>query len=286
MKAIILRRKGVGEKLEGTKSHEGQVAKDGMEELCGAEVIRSDNKIPLADLCIRWGTTASVPGDPKVINSAKAIHRVYDKRGFRLEMNQHGLCPKTWGGLHEYLLERPQGLAEKLLVRPAKHSRSQGMHVCTDLSELVKAMQEIDGDYYISELVSKKREFRVFCAQNRVAWVIEKLPKNKDDVSWGCVEQGDFKYVSWTDWPLEVLSVALRATGLSGLHFGAVDVIMDSDGHSYVLEINTAPHLSPYYMKTIAKVFKSMIAGETDISLGDYDPKDWKSMIHPAVKDF
>lgn len=274
MKAIILRRKGVGEKLD-----------DGMEAICGAEVVRSDNKIPLADLCIRWGTTASVPGDPKVINTASAIHRVYDKRGFRLEMNQHGLCPKTWGGLHEYLLERPQGLTEKLLVRPAKHSRSQGMHVCTDLSELSKAIQEIDGDHYISELVQKKREFRVFCAQNRVAWVIEKLPKNKDDVSWGCVEQGDFKYVAWTDWPLEVLSVALRATGLGGLHFGAVDVIVDSDGRAYVLEVNTAPHLSPYYLKTIGKVFKYMIQENAEKSLGDYQ-MDWKSMIHPAVKDF
>lgn len=274
MKAIILRRKGVGEKLD-----------DGMEAICGAEVVRSDNKIPLADLCIRWGTTASVPGDPKVINTASAIHRVYDKRAFRLEMNQHGLCPKTWGGLHEYLLERPQGLTEKLLVRPAKHSRSQGMHVCTDLSELSKAITFIDGDHYISKLVQKKREFRVFCAQNRVAWVIEKLPKNKDDVSWGCVEQGDFKYVAWTDWPLEVLSVALRATGLGGLHFGAVDVIVDSDGRAYVLEVNTAPHLSPYYMKTIGKVFKYMIQENAEKSLGDYQ-MDWKSMIHPAVKDF
>lgn len=274
MKAIILRRKGVGEKLE-----------EGMEEISGAKVVRSDHEIPVADLVFRWGTTSDLPGSPKVINSAKAIHRVFDKRGFRSTLDKEGLCPKTWQGLHEYLLERPQGLTEKLLVRPGSHKRSEGMFVCTDLSELSKACTFINGPLYISELVEKQKEYRVFVAQNRVAWCIEKLPKDKSSVSWGCVEQGEFKYVGWSDWPLEVLTVALKAVAISGLHFGAVDVIVGGDGRAMVLEVNTAPHLSPYYMKTIGKVFKYMIQENHEVSLGDYE-NDWKSMIHPAVKDF
>lgn len=272
MKAIILRRKGCGEKLE-----------EGMEEISGAKVVRNDHEIPVADLVFRWGTTSDLPGSPKVINCAKAIHRVFDKRGFRLMTPD--LVPKTWGSLYDYALERPQGVTERLLVRPGSHKRSEGMFVCTSLSELVKACNDINGPLYISELIEKQKEYRVFVAQDRVAWVIEKLPKDKSSVSWGCVEQGDFKYVAWTDWPLEVLDSALRATSLGGLHFGAVDVVVGRDGRPYVLEINTAPHLSPYYMKTIGKVFKYMVQENHDISLGGYE-NDWKSMIHPAVKDF
>ena len=274
--SFVLRRKATGELLKQGSFTE----QTGIKVLCNQV-----DSLPVADVVFRWGCTGDLPGDPKVINSARAIHRVNDKKGFRSELLKEGLCPPTWFSLEEYLVDRPQGLVGKLLVRPASHSRSDGMFVCTDLRELVESIKAIQGAYYISDLIDKKREYRVFVAQNRVAWMIEKLPKNKDEISWGCVEEGTFKYVGWSDWPLDVVDVALRSMRLSKLHFGAVDIIVSSSGHPYVLEINTAPHLTPYYMKTVGKVFKYIRDENQDRELPDA-PLEWKSVIHPAVKDF
>ncbi len=47
------------------------------------------------DVYIRWGCSSSVPATT-VINSASAIHRVTDKKGFRMLLDQMNLCPKTW----------------------------------------------------------------------------------------------------------------------------------------------------------------------------------------------
>ncbi len=255
-----------------------------MEEISGAKVIiNGKDSLPSDDLVIRWGVTTIVPGNPKVINKIKSIEKSTDKRGFRLECAKNNLSPKSWGSFEDYLLESPQGLTSKLLVRPEFHAKSQDMILCTSLYELLKGTQKFS-KYYISEFIDKKREFRVFIAQNRVVWMIEKFPKDKSELSWGCITTGEFEYVGWSEWQMDAVRVSLEAMKLSTLDFGAVDVIVDAEGKAYVMEINTAPFLTPYYMKCIGKVFKWMInKGREhfeDTSLS------WKSVIHPAIADF
>lgn len=169
------------------------------------------------------------------------------------------------------------------MVRPEFHAKSKDMILCESLYDLYKGIQKFS-KYYISEFINKKKEYRFFIAQNRVAWVIEKTPKDKSDISWGCVNEGEFEYVGWSEWPMEAARVSLEAMKLSTLDFGAVDVIMDEQGKAYVMEINTAPYLTPYYVKTIGKVFKWITKNGRD-HFPDTN-LDWKSIIHPAVKDF
>lgn len=256
-----------------------------MEEISGAKVlINGKDQLPSdTDLVIRWGVNTSVPGNPKVINKVKAMEVTTDKRTFRNTCAKAGLSPNTWLSFEEYLLERPQGLTERLLIRPEYHQKSQDMILCTTLYELYKGIQKF-GKYYISEFIDKKREFRVFVAQNRVVWAIEKFPKDPTEMSWGCITTGEFEYIGWSEWPMEAVRVSLEAMKLSGLDFGAVDVIMDAEGKAYVMEINTAPYLTPYYMRCIAKVFKYMINVSRD-HLPDAEMQ-WKEVIHPAIKDF
>ena len=261
-----------------------------MEEISGAKVIiNGKDQLPSDDLCIRWGVTTSIPGNPKVINKIKAMEVTTDKRTFRDTCAKAGLSPKTWLSFEEYLLDKPQGLTERVLIRPEYHQKSQDMILCTTLYELYKGIQKF-GKYYISEFIDKKREFRVFVAQNRVVWAIEKFPKDPTEMSWGCITTGEFEYIGWSEWPVEAVKVSLEAMKLSGLDFGAVDVIMDAEGKAYVMEINTAPYLTPYYMRCIAKVFKYMIeVGRDHLPDVDYSvsAKDyWKYVIHPAIADF
>ncbi len=155
------------------------------------------------------------------------------------------------------------------------------MFLCTELSDVVRAIQSIDGPHYISEFVKKKNEYRVFVAQNRVVWMIRKIPKSPDDVTWGCIEDGKFEYMKWGDWNSEVVRVGLASMKLSGLDFGAVDVIEDENG-VYVLEINSAPWLSPYYSKCLGKVFKHIVENGKE-HLPDPSDLTWQNTIHPAI---
>lgn len=53
----------------------------------------------------------------------------------------------------------------------------------------------------------------------------------------------------------EAKDVAYKAILALGLHFGAADIIIDEEGHSKVLEINTAPGLEtslPFYVNNIS----------------------------------
>lgn len=278
----VLRRKGVGEKI-------GSIAEYSEE---GLVVVRSDRLAETegladAEYCFRWGTTATIPNSSGVqsVNSPTAIHLVYDKRKFRTQMANEGLAPNTWidfGDLLESDAEYP------MIVRPEHHIRSRDMILCKTVGEVYRACQKFER-YYISEFIPKDREFRVFVIQGRVVAVVEKMPKDRNDISWGCVEEGTFKYVPWTEWPLIATEMAVRAFCMSGLDFGAVDVLGVSAGSSgperaYVLEINTAPELTPYYLKVFTKCFDHIVRNGKErlpITLG----QGFKGMIHPAISN-
>jgi glutathione synthase/RimK-type ligase-like ATP-grasp enzyme len=249
-------------------------------EEAGLEVFTSGDILPKdAAYMFRWGSTASVGGDVKVVNKIKAISKTADKAGFRKIIADAGLAPKTWLDYRAFKEE----VKFPVLVRPAEHQRSQGMYVCNDPWEVMEAIQQVGNEYYISEFIQKTKEFRVFVSSGRVAWVIEKTPKDKNAASWGCVEDGDFEYIGWGDWPIGLVDNALKSFALSDLDFGAIDIIMDANGF-YTLEINTAPAVTPYYSKTIGKTFKWIVEnGRDHFPLREI--KDWKDAIHPAVSN-
>ena len=276
MKPVILRRKGVGAKSCPIIAEE-----------IDAEVISTENGLPPTGTpwVIRWGTIKSIDPTLKVVNKSKAIEKSSDKKEFRQVMQSEGLCPKTWFSLAEFTDEHygasfvPQKPVQRVLIRPREHSRSESMFLCTGLSEANKAISDIGGSYYISEFIQKTREFRVMVVQGKVVWMIEKHPKSEEDVSWGCVEEGTFDYVYWSEWHMDSVRKALRAVALAGLDFGAVDVIVDPEGTAFVLEVNTAPWLSPYYARKIGKALKWIIEGK---EVEQKEITDWKSAIHPS----
>lgn len=255
---------------------------DGLKALgINADIVVPD-KAPIGlEWAIRWGTITPIAKETKVINSATAIKKTSDKGTFRLKAHAAGLTPKTWGSMDE--LAKYDGEVGDIIIRPRHHERSQGLFLCSTPEQADKALKTIQGAYYISEYVKKDREYRVFVANGRAFMVFEKKPKNKNDVSWGCVEEGALKYVAWSDWPLHIVENAIKAFNLSKLHFGAVDVI-EKDGKAYFLEINTAPEVWPYYGERFADVIKWMIEkGRETIKVNNF--KDWKNTIHPAITD-
>ena len=251
------------------------------------------------DLVIRWGCTSNAP-TKNVLNTARAIHGVSDKKGFRQVMEEQapGLATKTWFDISDtpagYFYEGPNNIptGNKVVVRTATHAQARGLAVCSNMWELEEACNKF-GSYYINELIEKSEEFRVTFVQGRVAWVAEKTPGNPDDVAWNVAKGGRFDNVRWGEWDSEVLRVAKRAFDLSGLDFGGVDVMVEKGTDKcYVLEINSAPSLtSPYRQTCMAKAFDYIVERKKEMGhmkakkrmtcVGD----DWKGYIHPGVSE-
>ena len=233
------------------------------------------------DFIVRWGTTANIPANANVINSAEAIHRVNDKAGFRRVLNEHQLCPMTW---FDYNDDIADGVAMDTIVRPAYHAQGRNLYLCHTFAEIVAACDRCGPGYYISKYVPKVAEYRVFVAQGRAVWVAKKTPGNPEDIAWNVARGGRFDNVRWDDWPLRVVKTAIEAFNLSGLDFGGVDVMVGPDGRPYVLEINSAPsQTSPYRQECVAKVFDFIVTHDKNtIPLVDR-LGGWKKFIHPAL---
>ena len=253
----------------------------------GIRWARSDRPLPDDPLYIRWGCTSDVPAK-KVLNTAKAIHEVNDKREFRKVLDEAELCPVTYIDMNEIInAEGGLGVEFPLVVRPAKHAQGRHLYVVETIHEFKRIVQipAMRNGWYASELINKVAEYRVAVVQGRTVWVAQKTPGNPDDVAWNVAKGGRFDNVRWSDWPLKVVRVAIEAFNLSELDFGGVDVMVDAEGEVFVLEIISAPSLtSPYRQECFAKAFDYII---------EYDKKriplikkrgGYTKFIHPALE--
>ena len=214
------------------------------------EVIRNDQPFPVdTSLVIRWGTTSNVPCR-NVVNTAKAIHRVGDKAGFRKVLMEHWeesavpedtetLCPYTW---FDGDADRPDPRDFPIVVRPAVHSQGRNVHLVRTAAEMALATQQCGAGWYASPFIDKVSEYRVTFVQGRVCWVAKKTPGNPQDVAWNVARGGRFDNVRFGDWPLRAIRISHEAFMLSGLDFGAVDVRIRGN-RAVVLEVNSAPGL-------------------------------------------
>lgn len=254
-------------------------------------VIRNDQAFPPdTSLVIRWGTTSNVPCQ-NVVNTAEAIHRVGDKAGFRRVLMDawaskgfegNSLCP--------YTLYREQDVVNNvhapfpLVVRPAVHSQGRNVHLVRTAHEMTLATQACGAGWYASPFIDKVSEYRVTFVQGRVCWVAKKTPGNPQDVAWNVARGGRFDNVRFDEWPLRAIRISHEAFMLSGLDFGAVDVMIDAEGRPYVIEINSAPsQTSPYRQECMSKCFDYLIEhGKATIPLTEARG-GWRKFCHPAI---
>lgn len=238
------------------------------------------------DLVIRWGCTSNVPCK-NVLNTASAIHQVNNKTAFRKELQDadKALVPKTWFNIHDATITYPN------IVRPPTHHQGRKLWVCNSTKELSDAVAKAGAGYYISELINKVEEFRVFMVQGRVASVAKKTPGNPNDIAWNVAKGGRFDNVKWNEWPLQAVRKSVEAFNLSELDFGGVDVMTDGNGQAYIIEINSAPSLpmledgSPTYRQLcMAKCFDWIVNhGKKRIDLIN-EKGGYLKFIHPAVE--
>ena len=235
-----------------------------------------------SDYIFRWGCTEAV-GDGIVVNTAEAIHRVNDKRGFRQLLSQNELSGPVYTSA-DISVEEDIDYAYPVVVRPPTHHQGRNLYVANNERELAAAVGRCGPNWYASPFVNKVAEYRIFVVQGRCVCVAKKTPANPGDVAWNVARGGRFDNVNWDDWPLKAVRMGIEAFNLSGLDFGGVDVMVDAEGSCFVLEINSAPSLtSPYRQQCFAKAFDYMVRhGKDKIPLKP-EKGDWKKFIHPAI---
>lgn len=278
MKAIILRRPRLG------RTSCKEIAARMNNEVT---VVRNDMEIHPATHVIRWGTTSNVPAcEGQIIyNSAASIHWCADKKGSRLELQKYGVSvPMSWE-LRDWLNHvRLLGNDEQeYVLRRDKHA--QGKNLWCGNAEYIRQQILVNAVHegYVSVFIDKVSEYRVFVCQGKVVWVAKKTPGDPNAVAWNVAQGGRFDNVRWGEWPLEACHQAILAAIVSKTDFCGVDVMLDSDGMAYVLEVNSAPsQTSPYRQECVAKAFDYMIENGKRILVCGRE-KNWKSVIHPAI---
>lgn len=237
------------------------------------------------NILFRWGCTSSLrelglPAATTTVNTAEAIQWCSNKKVSRLKMQAAGVpVPATLSS--EFFVQTRGVNSGQWVARPATHAQGRQLRH-GDSSSL-----EVFPGGYVSRLIPKVAEYRVFVAQNRVGWVAQKTPDNPEDVAWNVAQGGRFDNVRWGDWPKAVIQAALAAAKVSGCDFCGVDVMVDAGGNAYVLEVNSAPsQTSPYRQQCVAKIFDHIITNgkEAFPDVPDSPRRTWKSYIHPAIR--
>lgn len=276
----ILRRRGLG--LGSTKA---------IKELSQHEItiVRND-KLPEFtddDVVLRWGCTSGFNCYAKILNTKDAISIVNNKSNFRkvLIFTEPKIIPKTWFSIHDPNITYP------CILRPSTHAQGKHLYFCNNFQDLEKAYLYspcfVHDNYYVSEYIPKITEYRVCFIQGLVAWVANKIPNNPNAIAWNVAQGGKFENLRWKDWPIDVIETAYKAYKLSGLYLGGVDIMVDKDGRSYVLEINSAPsHTSPYRKKCTTKCIDYGITNNDFTHLSPNDEfKKYSKWLHPAFKN-
>lgn len=250
-------------------------------------IIRNDlyeDRVPEnAKMIVRWGCTGKF-NLSNVLNKAESISLVNNKYEFRKTLNEAQLSPKTWFDPEDADIIYP------CIVRPEKHAQGRRLWLCNnkeELDQVVEKHKQTKLGYqrlYISEYISKIKEFRVFVGSGRVIWVAEKTPGNPKEIAWNVAKGGKFENVRWMEWDKEVIRTALEAFNLTGLDFGGVDVMLDENGNSYVLEINSAPsQTSEYRQNCVAKYLDYIVLfGKEPIPVTTHVGK-YLPYIHPCL---
>lgn len=208
---------------------------------------------------IRWGTREPITYHSSIIyNKSGAIANATDKLLSRQIFAERGVsAPRLLNQVDDYR----EGI---VIARPFVHSKGNNFVVLESKEELEKHWRS---GWYYSEFVDKVREFRVHCGHGKVLALMEKHNPNNGNHAWNRAQNDTepftrIKQKETDEQNLRGIMVeALKAVKSLGLDMGGVDVMLDENGISYVLEVNTAPTLnsSPKVAEMWAKYWEWLL---------------------------
>lgn len=209
------------------------------------------------DILIRWGSQASVRYRPEVtINPAVAIGRATQKYESLVRMKERGVVVPPFA-------YDPRELQAPYLGRLFDHTRGQDIILCMQLSDTMRERR----DFY-TQYIPVAREYRARVVGNECVRVSEKVHTGDTYVPWIRNYETGHTFVSpRTRLNAFQKALAVAAVKAHGLDFGAVDLVVGDDGHTYVLEVNTAPALAPMSASAMLGGLTRLIAERAGVEL-------------------
>lgn len=241
------------------------------EELGARRILHRNSKFQGSKdtVVINWGAH-DVPeaiGRCKVLNPPQAVSCCSDKTKFfdKMTRNKGGRIPEwttSKDDVAQWLSQRKTVVARTL----TKAKSGRGIFFFEDLASFVSAP-------LYTVYVKKKEEYRVHFAFGKVIDIQKKVLRKTDDNG----HPIDPKKTDWrirnlangfvfirndVQMPEDVIAQSMKCAEVSGLDFGAVDVVWnEQQGKAYVLEINTAPGLEGTTITNYANAFRALDKG-------------------------
>ncbi len=170
-------------------------------------------------IIVRWGNTIPLNLDNSITyNTANAIAKATNKKFSREIFIKAGLpCPKLLNeNTHIDDIKFP------VIARPLKHAKGKNFIVLKNKEDLNTHLSIDNGlEWYYSEFVDKKQEFRLHIGHQRILNYLEKPNPNNGNLAWNRAQNDDpFVNVKWNDYNGDLCKVAIKALQALGLDFG------------------------------------------------------------------
>ena len=174
-----------------------------------------------------------------VYNDGKAIERTVDKAMTSFLHHYAGIAtPQTWvcesrHHAHDIIDKNTQ-----LVIKPLFGSQGQGVRLADKAKPTLPMDAYVNGVFYLQKFIHAPHDYRVFIVNNQAVAAMKRTGN-----TWlHNVAQGA-KCENILDKSIEndVLAIALNAALVLDIAYCGVDVIRDSNGKLWVLEVNSIP---------------------------------------------
>lgn len=209
---------------------------------------------PIRRIAVRWG---GVEGeqyeDARTLNKARAIRLASSKLNSFRRMAEAGVPVPRFSTSRA----DAQGWGTVVFGRTSQGFGGQGITVYQPGTGL--------GNHELfSEFIPNEREYRLHVCGGVVISVQRKYLERPELDDHGYIKNHQHGYVFET--PRKELNksrqeAAVAAVEALGLDFGAVDLVVDRAGKEFVLEVNTAPALSPLRLQQYTEALKKVLRG-------------------------
>ena len=242
-----------------------------------------------ADLMIRWGCTASIGTDCRLVyNKAEGIRLASNKGKCRDILYQNNIAVPEPVDLTPLLRGTDWGVSFPLVVRPTFHQKGKNFLLFNNFSDFMSGWQRVSrlDQPYASRFYPKTTEYRVHIAHGKVLIVQQKLQTSvTNGENWSHGNGYSFEVVGWKQYRKDIVDLAVKTIEVLGLDFGAVDIMADpldsSLPKAVVCEVNTSPRLEGYTAERYAEYFDWLIQNK---ETRHFDIPEGLSARHYAFK--
>lgn len=150
-------------------------------------------------------------------------------------------------------------LYKTIVAKPLPGAGARDIHIITEPDQL----KTLRINRYILEQYIAGKELRFLLLDGQVIGV------HRSEYGTSVAEDRPLQRISYpkSDWDLDLCKSSLRIADILRLKFAAIDYLIDTSGHAYVLEVNTMPGLKWFHAPSrgpvvnVARLFLESVVG-------------------------